>query len=1112
MTMISHLGLPVAVLATAATVVAILDPSITAQGNQEVSATVYVVVGKSVRLPCRGPPNAPPDTHTVVFWYKDGIKKPVYSVDFRSADDAVGREYASSTVLGGRAQLGGTAEEGGRWSLLVSDAHQGDDGLYRCRLDFQAHPTYNARVHLKVVELPVRVRLLSLGGAPVFHEVSAMVGHPLILTCRVEGGFPLQDYEGCYITENLNSNDVQLILVNYQMNILYIAMVDKGVYVTNTLHIEKVTVELLQQNLSCQATNNPEMPPMVAIVRLIQTESSVSIQMSEVAATVSGGKELLVWCRAGGTRPPPTITWWLRNTEITENMNQTVELSSTLSVLKLTPTASEDRARLSCRASSPTLPHLQASQNTTLTVYYVPVAAMHLRGSGAAGPGEQDLFQEGATATLTCDYRANPRAYNVTFMFNGRRLSRGGVVPGSTNNSVTLLGVSHADAGLYTCIVANAEGDGQSNAVALQVHYRPVCAWSEDREVAVLGGTEVTLRCQMRSAPSPLTFTWWTRDPDHDDMESSGGGTGGSELSTHEDSGSSSLARLTVGNQTRVFCGASNAVGHGERLCIFSLNVVDLPGPVLGCVVEGVTADSASVTCSPGEDGGLAQTFYIEVVERDGGAEVVYNSSASEPRWQVGSLSPGREYMLKVYAAHRLGHGQKTSLFITTAGPHLQPVGQEILTENPASVQETTTIIPSSMFFSHHWLPWGMLAAGVVGVIIGVAVGVTVLLVWRSRRSRPQPTTKQERESSADSLIEHTMPHTDPAELTPELEMMSPGPDILKKIQPDNQSVLSLPQQTSPSADMSTCMTLPRRSASVRDNLLHSHGADSSLQNVNQEQKVMAATLKEEREGPSKEDNENGFPICGSSPRSLQPRPNCSQAQLMVSPLLPPMLSSSYHQQIVNPSYLQPIVPCSTYLPQRNHPLDNSDIVQSHNIHQSPKIHLSQSMNFPTYTQVRVPSSLPRPMTPLNTHSFNTFSSPPKYPFHNQLNINNSMINISEAHSTVPNPYTCPTVPRTSTILTMSHSSQPISQLQSIEEVSTPYSQPLPFPTYAQHVEYVDPSTRCSPLQPSSHTSSNTAHTQPNQHFLYQTEFVQNIKNEAIPNVDLIKLSNLFEK
>ena len=45
---------------------------------------------------------------------------------------------------------------------------------------------------------------------------------------------------------------------------------------------------------------------------------------------------------------------------------------------------------------------------------------MHLRGSGSTGrgSGEQDLFQEGATATLTCEYSANPRAYNVTYMFN----------------------------------------------------------------------------------------------------------------------------------------------------------------------------------------------------------------------------------------------------------------------------------------------------------------------------------------------------------------------------------------------------------------------------------------------------------------------------------------------------------------------------------------------------------------------------------------------------------------------------------------------------------------------------------------------------------------------
>ena len=54
----------------------------------------------------------------------------------------------ASDVFEGRAAL---REEEWTYSLMVRQVAFSDEGEYRCRLDFQSSPTYNARVLLHVV-------------------------------------------------------------------------------------------------------------------------------------------------------------------------------------------------------------------------------------------------------------------------------------------------------------------------------------------------------------------------------------------------------------------------------------------------------------------------------------------------------------------------------------------------------------------------------------------------------------------------------------------------------------------------------------------------------------------------------------------------------------------------------------------------------------------------------------------------------------------------------------------------------------------------------------------------------------------------------------------------
>ncbi|CAL4168762.1 unnamed protein product, partial [Meganyctiphanes norvegica] len=64
------------------------------------------------------------------------------------------------------------------------------------------------------------------------------------------------------------------------------------------------------------------------------------------------------------------------------------------------------------------------------------------------------------------------------------------------------------DAGLYTCLASNREGDGHSNAVLLKVAHIPYCAWSERKHLVVAVNTSISLGCQVEAVPGDLVFSW----------------------------------------------------------------------------------------------------------------------------------------------------------------------------------------------------------------------------------------------------------------------------------------------------------------------------------------------------------------------------------------------------------------------------------------------------------------------------------------------------------------------------------------------------------------------------------------------------------------------------
>nr|XP_053641803.1 uncharacterized protein LOC128695329 [Cherax quadricarinatus] len=621
---------------------------------------VYAVRGQTTYLPCNLT-TAPEDPVILVLWYKNGTKTPVFSVDSRSRghqQDGTGNPRAAADGFGGRASF--QKQRGWSWTLVVREVEFSDQGEYRCRLDFQSSPTHNARVLLHVVDLPRQLHIYSPGGAVVDGVASVQVDRPLTLSCRATGGEPLPNVTWWSGSTLLDSEVERLeglpsLSTPTATPTVTPTVTPATLYVTNTLHLTALTRAHLAHNLTCMAANTPALPPLSASVYLRETDSELKVEMRTPTGKLSGGRQYDIRCEATGVRPPPVLTWWLRGQQLTQNINvQNLGMDSTVSLLRLLATAGDDGGLLECRSTAPTLPHLSASDSVRLTVHYVPEASISIEGGGSqgrlgskvvglGGVGGVGGLRAGDSATLTCAARANPPAYNFTFLFNSI---------------------------LYTVIMS------LDFNVAAHQHRTdaPVCEWEGAKEVLATVGEKVEMTCRVRASPPQLSYTWESviftpnmeqvRSPLH-----------------HQDTGLTSVGWAVADNSSsgaqRAECQPSNDVGPADRPCVFTILLVDEPtvnthgeepapptetprnsggtpvsvvvsGVVVGVVVGVAVVVAGVVTCrarrghasSPGKTHQYHNASRDSLLELPQGA--MYQSCSSHPSCELlTTFSPG---------------------------------------------------------------------------------------------------------------------------------------------------------------------------------------------------------------------------------------------------------------------------------------------------------------------------------------------------------------------------------------------------------------------------------------------------------------------------------------
>ena len=167
-------------------------------------------------------------------------------------------------------------------------------------------------------------------------------------------------------------------------------------------------------------------------------------------------------------------------------------------------------------------------------------------------------------------------------------------------------------------------------------------------------GSTIEILCSIEAYPRPTKFSWFFNNSKESYT-----------IENHKYSNNSSKSILThkvLSNSDfgHLYCTASNVRGVMEAPCLFSIVPATHPESPFNCQVINQTAVLLQVECEPGLDGGLDQSFHIQVVDSVNSV-VISNVSSLMPQFKITGLSPGRDIKLNIWAENKNG---KSSLVI----------------------------------------------------------------------------------------------------------------------------------------------------------------------------------------------------------------------------------------------------------------------------------------------------------------------------------------------------------------------------------------------------------------------------------------------------------------
>ncbi|XP_018011209.1 nephrin [Hyalella azteca] len=616
----------------------------------------WAVIGGKVLLPCDVTPHPVGDAPLLMLISRG--ETPIYSVDARKGgrlDSSI--HWSSPNHLATRARflmVGGGA-------LEIDPVHSDDQSDYHCRVEFRDSPTRNSRVRLQIVVVPQMPQITDEAGRKLTGMIGPYdLGETITLACHVRGGYPnprVTWWHERFLLDDLSE-------------------VTEGVTTVNRITLPNLSRQHLDRKLTCQADNSNLTKSLQASVTLNMSFPPASVDIVGFEGPLSEGRRYSFSCQVTGSRPPATLLWYEDGIEI--NQTKALEVHSegeTQSTLVVNPTRADNGKTISCRGTNPLIPDQSKEDVRLLTVHYPPAMSVKLGANLDARS-----IKERDDVYFECIIDSNPPVSSLRWFLNGEEVKHNtdeGII--LSNRSLVLQRISRRMSGDYTCAAANSQGEEQSQPLHLEVQFTPVCAPNQQW---VYGGGRrepVNLTCLVESSPIPHAFRWSLNTSASDIVDV--------PRSRAYNKGLMSVLAYTPHTPLdygALLCWAENSVGLQQRACVYQVVPAAVPEQVHNCSAWHNSSASGQVVlrCWPGWDGGLQQTFSLEVLDVEKDETVASLENQRSPRFTVTGLKPGLEYLLRVTAKNSQGSADAVTM------THLTPIdiAEKRLSKSPSNV------------------------------------------------------------------------------------------------------------------------------------------------------------------------------------------------------------------------------------------------------------------------------------------------------------------------------------------------------------------------------------------------------------------------------------------
>ncbi|XP_050076915.1 uncharacterized protein LOC126564050 [Anopheles maculipalpis] len=614
------------------------------------------------------------DKINMVLWFRDNAGIPLYSLDVRGKSLNDAQHWSAPQVFGPRARY---VIESDPAYLELNEIKRHDQGIYRCRVDFQNSQTQSFRFNLTVIIPPSQPVVLDRWGRVINSTIIGPKeeGDDILLTCRVVGGRPQPDVLW-FINDNLVDNQIEQ---------------NTGNIIENRLLWTSVQRHHLHSVFTCQASNTKLMQPRTSKFVLDMYLKPLVVSILNATESLAAHKEYQIVCQSTGARPNAVIQW-TKGKKTLKRVKEHSIRNTTYSVLTFVPTVEDDGRLLGCRAQNPKVAGLFLEHFQNISVHYPPVVVLQL-GSTLA----MDDIKEGDDIYFECKIQSNPSWRRLTWLHNGVQLPQNSsstkIV--RSNQSLVIQKVTRYSSGSYQCGALNSEGETLSNEIVLNIKYVPLCATDKIISIGVSLDETITVSCDIITHPLASKF-YWRFENSEEVLEI--------EQHRFSSNGSTSQLHYTPASEQdygTLSCWGTNEIGTMAEPCIFHLIAAGLPTSVINCSWRNFT-NSFEVNCHQGYDGGLKQSFVLEMLSSRYPGHSINLTNTEEPIFSITSFDQLRQQLppgghrspdslkLYVYSINQKGHSPRifiADLFLPAALEDPAP------TQDPKSTLLTPILI-----------------------------------------------------------------------------------------------------------------------------------------------------------------------------------------------------------------------------------------------------------------------------------------------------------------------------------------------------------------------------------------------------------------------------------